>query len=359
MEQIIFYIVLCGGTFAWVLGLGQLVIKKRKQLNYLLCALCLSVGTLLFHFCRELTVGTYETSSLTDIYEPSIHFVIAPLLYLSFSQMIDSGYLVKRRHLIHFLPAVSSLIVLFIMQRLSVVIDNEAVVAGYDAVNRFCYILSSWSMMSYALYSFRKSYSLIKAGKSRYPEAKLVTLALQSELILIALLLVLATILLSFTLFKILCLLVVQLLLTIFFLMQRYPGYLLNIQKVYSKARYEHSKVIGIDVPSVVRRLEDLMEIEKIYENDELSLSQVSELLNITTQQLSQILNETLGCSFPRYVARYRLEAAKELLQKDRNQSILSIAFSVGFKSKSSFNASFKNEYNMTPSEYRIQTITR
>ncbi len=176
---------------------------------------------------------------------------------------------------------------------------------------------------------------------------------LMIELILISFLFVAAGMLQSFTLYKIVCLLTIQLLITIYLLNQRFPEYVQNIQKAFSKARYEHSKIKGLDVDAVLKRISDLMEIEKVYEDEEISLVSFSETLGITTHQLSQVLNEKIGRSFPKFVNEYRLQAAKKLLVTERNHSILSIAFTVGFKSKSTFNNSFKLETGITPSEFR------
>ncbi len=360
MDRFIFYVALCGGAFACLQGLGQLAVKDKRQFNYILGALNICGGILLFHFCLELNGGTYDIIRLTDVYEPSINFSLSVLIYFSFRLLIDARFLFTKKDLLHFVPAILSFLILAILYiaKLNLQQDPDSSFHQVHSIITYAsYVISSFWMLAYSLYNFKICYALLIEGKSQYPEAKLATVALLIDLILIATMMVVASILMSFTVYKIVCLLAIQLFLTIYFLIQRYPAYVLSIKKAYSKARYEHSKISGLDVDSVSERLADIMEVEKAYKNEELSLSLLSESLNITTHQLSQILNDKLGCTFPQYITLYRLEAAKEILHTDKDQSILSIAFQVGFKSKSSFNASFKKEFNMTPTEFRNHAV--
>ena len=68
-------------------------------------------------------------------------------------------------------------------------------------------------------------------------------------------------------------------------------------------------------------------------------------------------LNKEMGKGFKTFVNEYRIEKAKELLIEDRNASVLSIAFEVGFKSKSSFNAVFRELTGMTPTIFRKENL--
>ncbi len=337
-------------------GFGQLVVKDKRQFNYLLSALNFCGGILLFHFCIELGSSTYDTIRLTDVYEPSINFSISVLTFFCFRQLIDPGFHLTKKDFFHFTPAGLSLLILASLYILGL---NQQLNADktYHSIHLTItyafYVISSFWMVFYSLFNLKMGYSLVVEEKSQYPKAKVVLLLLLVEVILLALLMVVGSILMSFLVYKIVCIFAIQLFLTVFFLVQRYPDYVQNMQESYNKARYEKSKISGLDVDSVVKRLEGLMEIEKVYKDNKLSLSRISEALDITTHQLSQILNDNLGCSFPRYITIYRLKAAKKTLLENKNESILSIAFSSGFKSKSSFNASFKKEFNMTPTEYR------
>ncbi len=355
MDRFVFYAALCGGAFACLQGLGQLVIKDKRQLNYLLAALNICGGILLFHFCLELSEGSYDTVRFSDVYEPSINFSLAVLTYFTFRQLIDARFLFTVKQLLHFVPAAASFLVLAILYTIKITLDDpeSSFHNTHLLITYISYFISSLCFLIYSLVNFKISYALLDEGKSQYPEAKLATFALLTSSIMISALMVIASIFMSFTLYSTVCLLAILLFLTIYFLTHRYPTYVLNIKKAYSKARYEKSKISGLDVDLVVNRLSDIMEVEKEYENEDLSLGMLSKMVDITSHQLSQILNDKLKCSFPQFVNNFRLDAAKRLLVADKSQSILSIAFQVGFKSKSAFYTSFKKEFNMTPTEFR------
>lgn len=98
-----------------------------------------------------------------------------------------------------------------------------------------------------------------------------------------------------------------------------------------------------------------LVEKEKIYMDENLSLSSVAEQLNISTNYLSQLINSLSGCSFPDFINRYRVEEAKScLVHPDfTNYTITAIGLESGFNSKSAFYSAFKKYTDITPTEYR------
>lgn len=98
-----------------------------------------------------------------------------------------------------------------------------------------------------------------------------------------------------------------------------------------------------------------LMVEEKLYQEPELTLQQLSGKLNVPTYQVSQTLNEGMKKNFYDLVNGYRVEEAKRLLldSKNKNYTILSIGFDAGFNSKTTFNTVFKKFTGLTPTEFR------
>ena len=98
------------------------------------------------------------------------------------------------------------------------------------------------------------------------------------------------------------------------------------------------------------------MEIDKLFTNNDLSLTSLSQRINISQHHLSQILNEKLDVNFFDFVNKYRIEEAKRLLNCPENSrhTILSIALESGFNNKVSFNSAFKKYTGLTPSQYRL-----
>lgn len=100
-----------------------------------------------------------------------------------------------------------------------------------------------------------------------------------------------------------------------------------------ARAKYGTSTLGGVDVPGTLRKLHDVMATQKLYQNENLTLSSLAAELGISGHQLSELVNSRLGMGFSRYVRERRVEAAKALLVAAPNQSILSVSLDVGFRS--------------------------
>lgn len=108
-------------------------------------------------------------------------------------------------------------------------------------------------------------------------------------------------------------------------------------------------------VEEIKAQLNILMEQKVPYLDSDLNLIKLAQLLNITSHQLSFVINKGYNENFFQFVNRYRVEKAKLMLaDNDSNKlSILGVAFESGFSSKTSFNTTFKKMTEQTPSEFK------
>ena len=87
--------------------------------------------------------------------------------------------------------------------------------------------------------------------------------------------------------------------------------------------------------------------------NPQMSLYDLASELNITSHQLTSLLNDYLKTNFYDYINHHRVEEVKRRLKSNNNRfTILAIALECGFNSKASFNRIFKQKTGSTPSEY-------
>lgn len=102
------------------------------------------------------------------------------------------------------------------------------------------------------------------------------------------------------------------------------------------------------------QRLQEIMESGKLYLNPTLTLYDLAERVELTTNQLSQILNEFIGKNFYDYVNSFRLNHFLDLFKKEqyKHYTLLGLAYECGFNSKSTFNSFFRKTLGTTPSEY-------
>ena len=121
--------------------------------------------------------------------------------------------------------------------------------------------------------------------------------------------------------------------------------------------KYSGSALTDDQKKVLITKLQVLIQEEKIFINDKLSIEDIAIKLDTNSKYISQIINETFNKNFFNYINSYRIEEAKRLLLSEENDkySILGIAQSVGFVSKSTFNAAFKRITGMTPSEFKTK----
>lgn len=107
---------------------------------------------------------------------------------------------------------------------------------------------------------------------------------------------------------------------------------------------------------AILEELRGLMAAKRPYLEGELTLHKLADMMGISPNQLSEVINANLSMNFFDFVNSYRVEEAKRKLAietKGRMQNILTIALEAGFNSKSAFYTAFKKHTDMTPSQFR------
>ncbi|NLC55165.1 MAG: helix-turn-helix domain-containing protein [Erysipelothrix sp.] len=103
---------------------------------------------------------------------------------------------------------------------------------------------------------------------------------------------------------------------------------------------------------SYMARLQRIIDfVNENYKNN-ITLKDIAKKENLNYFYLSHFIKEKLGVSFKDYLNSVRLNKALRLLL-DGDETIIEISNQSGFPNISSFNAYFKKELNMTPTEYR------
>ena len=90
------------------------------------------------------------------------------------------------------------------------------------------------------------------------------------------------------------------------------------------------------------------------HQTEDISLSAVAKAVNTSSFYFCKIFRKVTGINFTDYVARLRIERAKNLLLNP-NLRISEIAYEVGFQSLTHFNRVFKRILGQSPTEYRGQ----
>lgn len=100
----------------------------------------------------------------------------------------------------------------------------------------------------------------------------------------------------------------------------------------------------------------ELMNIEKLYRNPDLSRDLVAEKLNMSTGYLSQLISASDNSNFTSLINDFRIDDVKKmLLNPDFDKySIVAIGLEAGFKSKSTFYSEFKKKTGHTPNQFKL-----
>lgn len=119
--------------------------------------------------------------------------------------------------------------------------------------------------------------------------------------------------------------------------------------------KYVSSGIEEKDAEKYFGILKQLMNVDKLYVDTELSLTKLSKQIGISSKQLSQVINQIEQKNYSQYITFYRVQEAKKLLKHpDYHQyKIAAIALESGFSSVSSFNTAFKKETGLTATQYK------
>ena len=128
---------------------------------------------------------------------------------------------------------------------------------------------------------------------------------------------------------------------------------LLNDIATVATLSYASSTLRGVDIDASLHKLDELMKSTRLYQNESLNLAMLAEAMQLTSHQLSELINVHFGMSFSRYIREQRIAAAKLLLVNEPDASILAISLETGFKSQSNFYAAFKEITGQSPGDYR------
>jgi AraC-like DNA-binding protein len=116
------------------------------------------------------------------------------------------------------------------------------------------------------------------------------------------------------------------------------------------------------DDTGLLAALRRLMEYDRAYREEGLSIGGLAAKLGIPEHGLRRLINRSLGYrNFNAFLNRYRLDDVTAALADPAQEAvpILTIAMDAGFQSLGPFNRAFKAQTGMTPSEFRRLQLSR
>lgn len=128
---------------------------------------------------------------------------------------------------------------------------------------------------------------------------------------------------------------------------------ILQVPQSEQPGKPEKRKIAESDAQAWIEKLEKAIVDKDLYKDPNLKLSDLAQKINISTHQLSQLLNENLGKSFSTYINEYRIKEACKLITIDDRLTLEAIGYEVGYNSKSTFYTAFKKVTDTTPAHFK------
>ncbi len=305
---VIFIITFSGFLLAFLTAIGQLISDRKSPKTWLFVLLFLIFCLFQIHYIVG-EIGILEIYKIFNLFPIAALLLLGPTIMNITKHAVQEQYILKKSDLWHFVPAV-----IVSLASLYIIYNTEH--QQLDFLHGYYYnrYIASLGLFGGLLFTFYllwagrillKSYLLSKKVILKNPPALITfivllffVLALFSDIAAISFN---SKIFMEFTI-TILTLIIIFLFLIVF----KYPDY------------YKTLRVVVKD-----------------------------------EKQKRWYLNDIIGEKFSSFINRHRVEAAKNLLIKNPDENIIIIAYEVGFKSKSTFNASFAKFEKLTPRAYR------
>jgi AraC-like DNA-binding protein len=328
------------------------------------------------HFSWSLIIDL----NLADIFKQILWFpysyllATGPLLFFYTKSLTESNFRISLKESIHFMPVLTE--ALMQLYFIKVGIQNNTVHYAVDGFAWFRIVELLGTATSILVYG-KQSLAIIRAHEARmvqsFSNEKDITLRWLYKLIRYLRVLWIFWLMfeLSFTLFLELQIHLIPVYLLLYVLLGAitYSTYWIAIQ-AFNKSETlikmgaialpvetanVYSKLNEAELNGYVESISQLMEKEKLFLHETLSLRTLSTRLQMDPNLVSFVLNNALHKSFSDYVNELRIEEVKRKMEDPAYShfKIIEIAYECGFNSKATFNRVFKKVTGKSPSMYK------
>ncbi len=367
-DTIIHFLMFFGPLFAIIISIGQLVQIRKDFVDYIFSFSFFGMGLWMFQICLYST-GVFDSSRYTSyivVFMIPLAFSVPPLMVLRYKWILSSTFQIRLRHLLLFLPAGISLIILLLPLFISTISSPAAYYPGLPALSGRYLSLPLYHKIVYAMLFLPNLYLVLfmtpylvtmsivwkDCYANKFSRAARAGYLFAASIVISNAVCVIGN-LVSFSIIKVSILMANTATVMVYLVTRRNPDHIRLLQSESRKAQYEKSRVRGLDVSRIISRLHEIMADEKAFADEEITLKDLAQELGISPHQLSEILNEKIKKNFKTFVNEYRVEEAKKLLVEEPDRSILSVGVAVGFNSNTTFCTVFSKTTGYSPRHYR------
>jgi AraC-like DNA-binding protein len=344
------------GCMAVLLAIVQFLQAFRDRKHVWPCILFSGAA---FIVLQQFYIGAYSKPDLELALWPGqfVKFLLGPAILFSYRKLIYRNYVMVFRDLAHLLPAVIAVVIeafvdLSPLSQSTAVLDLREAITG----NKIDYYYNVFGVLLFSLYLF---YVPVREGLVSFNRRKnndtitkvilifIVFVGIVITLMMFAILahrVMLARFIGSFSILAFIA---------IFIATYQFPQTMPILTSMIRKKLYERSLIKGFDIEALKNRLRDIIEEEKVFCDEDLTLKRLADMLSISPHRLSEFLNKHLSVNFNNYINRLRVEEAVSLMRSQPERSISSICYSVGFNSRSVFYRAFTDIMGVSPAKFK------
>ena len=360
---------------SWTIAIGQLMERDRKFFNNIFAAFLFSIGA-----CQYYSVLVVTDTLVVYHYLGFLHLpflcLSGPAFYLCFKSVFWRDFSLRKIDAMHSVPVI--IVILLIIPLVTADMNTKLEVLRYPASFRSGFYMRTYYSavitmilavgMVYLLVFLKECSFLLSIKYIRENNVPTILLIVLALLCVSGFLYVVSSLLNNFVtdssffyhiIIEVLSLLLLFTVLIIYWMSTGTVNYFRALRSQEENRRYEKSRIKNLDISSILPRLSYLMVEDRLFRDEDISLNKLAGHLGIEPYQLSEMINEKFNMNFSSYINGYRIEEAKTLLVEDKDRTIFSIAYAVGFNSPAPFYEWFQKLTGLSPSKYRKKNISR
>ncbi|MCL1911010.1 MAG: helix-turn-helix domain-containing protein [Leptospirales bacterium] len=349
-----------GGGLALLLSLSQLISPAKSVRNILLFLIFASLSAFQIQQTLSLVREGIDFNNEFHLLLMA-EYLLGPSLYLFYLSIFDREYVFSWKTLIHFIAAATAFVLVLILNIHRYITGSfSKLLYGFVVNGNFAYYfhLMGIALIAGYLLNILSRLKIIPVIRKKsqiqgrlHGIAIIITVSLSIVILLMIIYMITGSVFfrrmsLALTTCSILCWFIIS---------QIYPELFYSVSK--KKKQSQITELSETEKKRIGKELHKLMDEEKIYCDEDLSLKRLAGLLSVQPHILSAYLNRELSTNFNVFVNNYRIDEAVALMKEDSKRSLLSIAFAVGFNSKSVFYDAFAKKTGTSPAKFRKQNL--
>ena len=340
--------------------------KGNRRNNILLSTIFILIAWNMADLTLQMNGVVVKWEFLQHI-DDGFFLLYGPILYLYAKCVIFRDFKLSGRNLLHLIPYLLLLLIILLLSFRNLTPGTSEEVLTNNLPWQF-YLISALIYTHVFVYlglSYKSLWKYRKIIKDKYSQIDQINLDWLGPFLNTFGILTLVSLIQNFMSLtgnrSVIIIALVLLLIFIFYFVNKVILKALRQPEIFAGiTQNETSKYLGSNLtPGQIeehkKQLLALLSTEKPFLNPQVSLTDLSEKLAVSTKHLSQVINQSFNKSFFDFINTYRVHEVQQILKESRDDklTVLEAMYEAGFNSKSSFNTAFKKETGQTPTEFR------